>query len=44
MPMGNPGHYLQIVKNLSETFVVINQNETFFEISLNELNSFKNKT
>ena len=42
-PMGTGGGLMQIVKNLSETFVVIN-GDTFFEISLNELNSFKNKT
>tara|TARA_B100000035_G_scaffold311291_1_gene320592 strand:- start:2809 stop:3507 length:699 start_codon:yes stop_codon:yes gene_type:complete len=42
-PMGTGGGLIQIVKNLSETFVVIN-GDTFFEISLNELKSFKHKT
>ena len=42
-PLGTGGGLIKIANQLSDTFVVIN-GDTFFEISLNELNLFKNKT
>jgi D-glycero-alpha-D-manno-heptose 1-phosphate guanylyltransferase len=42
-PLGTGGGLIKIANQLSNTFVVIN-GDTFFEISLNELKLFKNKT
>jgi D-glycero-alpha-D-manno-heptose 1-phosphate guanylyltransferase len=42
-PLGTGGGLIKTAKEQSDTFVVIN-GDTFFEISLNELKLFKNKT
>lgn len=42
-PLGTGGGLIKTANQMSDTFVVIN-GDTFFEISLNELKLFKNKT